>query len=166
MRLKKLVLLTLIFLTQLSFAQFTDDFTDGDFTANPIWSGDNGLFTVTANELNSQSSGAAAYYLSTPSTLALNAQWSFYFNMKYSTSGANFVDVYLVSDVADVTSHRIDADEQLPGNLRIVLAHGHQPQYLPLTLGELMGKRGKHAGWRAKLVVNGYRCLGTGQLGE
>lgn len=84
--------------------QFSDDFTDGDFTNNPTWSGDNALFTVTSNELNSQSPGAATYYLSTPSSLALNAQWDFYFNMQFGTSGANYVDVYLVSDVANVTT--------------------------------------------------------------
>ena len=93
-----------LLLTQLSVAQFTDDFTDGDFTNNPTWSGDAGLFTVTAGELNSQNTGANNYYLSTPSTLAANAQWDFFFNMQFGTSGANYVDVYLISDVADVTN--------------------------------------------------------------
>ena len=88
----------------LSYSQLVDDFSDGNFTLNPVWSGDNALFTATTNELNSQSSGAANYYLSTPSTLALNAQWDFYFNMKFSTSGANYVDVYLTSDVANITT--------------------------------------------------------------
>ncbi len=101
---KALLILTLISLTQMSFAQFVDDFTDGDFIANPVWSGDNGLFTVTANQLNSQSAVANVYYLSTPSTLAANAQWDFFFNMQFGTSGANFVDVYLMSDVANVTT--------------------------------------------------------------
>jgi len=100
---KGLVVLPLIF-AQLCFAQFVDDFSDGDFTLNPVWSGDNALFTATTNELNSQSPGAATYYLSTPSITALNAQWDFYFNMQFSTSGANYVDVYLMSDVADVTT--------------------------------------------------------------
>ena len=93
-----------LLLTQLSVAQFTDDFTDGDFTNNPTWSGDAGLFTVTAGELNSQNTGANNYYLSTPSTLAANAQWDFFFNMQFGTSGANYVDVFLMSDVADVTN--------------------------------------------------------------
>ena len=100
---KVLSVIITIFLSHLGFSQFVDDFTDGDFTSNPVWSGDNALFAVTANELNSQSPGAATYYLSTPSALATNAQWDFYFNFKFSTSGANYADVYLMSDVANVT---------------------------------------------------------------
>ncbi len=89
---------------QLHYAQVVDDFSDGNFTTNPVWSGNVGLFTAAANELNSQSAIAGNYYLSTPSTLGVNAQWDFYFNLKFSTSGANYVDVYLMADVADLTS--------------------------------------------------------------
>jgi hypothetical protein len=101
---KGLIFLIFIQVTLFGFGQFTDDFSDGDFTNNPTWSGDVGLFTAAANELNSQNTGSGTYYLSTPSTVALNAQWDFFFDMKFSTSGANYVDVYLISDVADVTN--------------------------------------------------------------
>src|SRR5690606_15100464 len=40
------------------------------------------------------------YYLSTPSTLAANTEWIFDINLKLATSGSNYVDVYLMSDVA------------------------------------------------------------------
>jgi len=86
------------------FAQLTDDFTDGDFLSSPTWSGDAGLYTVISGELNSQSPGAATYYLSTPSTLATDAQWEFFIDLQFNTSGANFVDVYLMSDVADLNT--------------------------------------------------------------
>lgn len=88
-------------------AQFTDDFTDGDFTTNPTWSGDDALFTVDAGQLRSNTgtlSTATTYYLSTPSTLAANAQWEFFVNLKFSTSGANYVDVYLMSDVQSLAT--------------------------------------------------------------
>ena len=84
------------------FAQFTDDFTDGDFTNSPTWSGDGGLFTITSGELNSQSLGAATYYLSTASTLASDAQWEFFIDLQFNTSGANFVDIYLMADNSDL----------------------------------------------------------------
>lgn len=83
-------------------AQFTDNFTDGDFTNNPTWSGNNSLFTITSGELNSQSPTAANYYLSTPSTIASNVEFIFELNLKFATSGSNYVDVYLMSDVADL----------------------------------------------------------------
>ncbi|MDF1671969.1 MAG: lamin tail domain-containing protein, partial [Vicingaceae bacterium] len=102
--LHKLLFITCLCLGSVGFSQFTDDFTDGDFTNNPTWSGDNALFTAATGVLNSQNTGANNYYLSTPSTMSLNAQWDFYFNMMFGTSGVNYVDVYLTSDVSDVTN--------------------------------------------------------------
>ncbi|MTI38593.1 lamin tail domain-containing protein, partial [Fulvivirga lutimaris] len=85
-------------------AQVNDAFDDGDFTNNPIWSGDDGLFVIESEALRSSSSGAAVYYLSTPSTLAANAEWQLFFNLKFSTSGANYVDIYLMADNADLSA--------------------------------------------------------------
>ncbi len=97
-----LPLLAVLLITSFAHAQFTDDFTDGDFISNPTWSGDDALFAVDAGQLRSNTgplATAATYYLSTPSTLASNAQWEFFVNLKFSPSGANYVDVYLMSDV-------------------------------------------------------------------
>ncbi|MBE7441538.1 MAG: lamin tail domain-containing protein [Flavobacteriales bacterium] len=79
-------------------AQFSDDFTDGDFTNNPVWSGDNSFFQVNSNQLQSNSPGASTYILSTPSTIALNVEFVFDINLKFATSGANYVNVFLISD--------------------------------------------------------------------
>ena len=68
--------------------------------------------------------------------------------------------------VGDVTGHCVDTDEQLPGNLRIVLSQGHKPQHFPLALSELMRECGEHAGSGLRLAIIGYRCLGSGQYGE
>ena len=61
-------------------AQFIDDFTDGDFTTNPAWSGQDTFFIVNGtNQL--QSNGPTAtdeIYLSTPNTQFSNTEWSFY----------------------------------------------------------------------------------------
>ncbi len=94
-----------LLLTQITvFGQFSDDFSDNDFTNNPTWSGDVGLFTATTGVLNSQSPSAATYYLSTPSSLSTNAQWEFFIDLQFATSGANYVDVFLMADVADLNS--------------------------------------------------------------
>lgn len=81
-----------------AFGQVNDDFSDGDFTANPAWSGDASLFIVNSGMLQSQSPSAATYYLSTPSTISTNAEWSFYFDFRLATSGSNYSKFYLMSD--------------------------------------------------------------------
>lgn len=83
-------------------AQFTDDFSDGDFTENPTWSGDDSLFVVENQTLRSQRDGAFEYGLSTPSSLVDDAQWEFWINLNFATSGANFVDVFLMADDPDM----------------------------------------------------------------
>lgn len=80
-------------------AQFTDDFSDGDFTGNPVWSGDNSKFVIENNQLRLVAPAVAeTAYLSTPSTSINNAVWEFYVRMDFATSGSNYTDVYLVSD--------------------------------------------------------------------
>jgi len=90
-----------------AMAQFTDDLEDGDFTNAPAWSGSTSLFTVVDQGgdqmLRSNSPGAANYHLSTPSTLASDARWEWFMDLRFSTSGANYVDMYLMADNADLT---------------------------------------------------------------
>ena len=104
----KFVLTTLCLLFgQHAFAQFLDDFSDGDFTSNPPWLGDDSVFTIVdvggnfqlrSNKLATNSS----YCLSTSSALVSDAQWEFTVRLLFNTSSANFVDVYLCSDQANV----------------------------------------------------------------
>jgi len=86
-------------LIQPSFAQFSDNFADGDFTNNPAWSSDVPENWIIDNgRLRSNSSVAnSSFFISTPSSKAENAQWEFFVNLQFNTSGNNFVDVYLVS---------------------------------------------------------------------
>lgn len=104
MKLRFLYILLLFIASFNTSAQVADDFSDGDFTVNPTWSGDASLFTVNAGQLQSQSPGAATYYLSTPSTLSANAQWDFFIDLQLSTSGSNYVDVYVMADQADLST--------------------------------------------------------------
>lgn len=85
-------------------AQVADDFTDNDFINAPTWSGNDALFTCVGGQLRSNSPGAANYHLSTPSAQATLARWEFFVNLKFSTSGANYADVYLMSNAADLAS--------------------------------------------------------------
>ena len=103
---KKLCLfLPIILLTFLiSKAQLTENFTDGNFTANPIWTGNaadwivNPAFQLQSNNITANST----FYLSTINKMATSAQWTFYANLKFATSGTNYVDVYLTSSATNI----------------------------------------------------------------
>lgn len=93
----------LLCISQNAFAQLTDDFSDGDFTNNPAWSGDAGSWQVVSGQLNSTNATAGStFYLSTPSASALNSQWEIYMELKFSTSSLNYIDISLTSDSANV----------------------------------------------------------------
>ena len=65
----KKILILLLLLPFSLFAQVTDDFSDGDFTQNPTWSGTADKYIINNNlqlQLNAESEGTA--YLSLPIT--------------------------------------------------------------------------------------------------
>jgi hypothetical protein len=99
----KIVVLTLFLSSFLAKGQLFDDFADGDFTNNPTWVGDDSVFTIVSvsgnNMLRSNKQLInSKYYLSTASSVSTDCQWEFYVNLQFNTSGANYVDVYLMSD--------------------------------------------------------------------
>ena len=97
-----LVLISLFHFTQ---AQVSDNFTDGNFTANPTWIGNTADWIVNpAFQLQSNNSIAnSTFYLSTASTMATTAQWDFYCNLSFNPSGANFADVFLTASASDLS---------------------------------------------------------------
>ena len=108
---RNVLLFFLIFSVQLSYAQISDEFTDGDFTTNPAWSGSNssGDFIIINNRLRSNSSiPSSNFYISTPNSLVINCRWEFWVNLQLSTSGANYTDIYLISDQSDLQSNLIN----------------------------------------------------------
>src|SRR5690554_6629205 len=96
-----LVIATIVLTHVAGYGQIFDDFSDGDFTNNPTWTGSESLFVVEEEVLRSNSSGAGDYYLSTPNTLIDDIQWEFYVRLAFATSGSNYADVFLVADNAD-----------------------------------------------------------------
>lgn len=89
----------LFFFIQPSQAQFSDQFSDGDFTSNPGWISTPGDFIVNNNfQLQSNNTTASAsFYISTQSHIALNAQWEFWVKLDFNPSSANYADVWLTS---------------------------------------------------------------------
>lgn len=102
-RLGQFISLICIFLYLFSAGQLSDDFSDGDFSSDPAWGGDADLFTVDNGLLRSNSPGAANYFLSTPNEFIDDTQWEFWINLDFATSGANYVDIFIVSDNSDLS---------------------------------------------------------------
>ena len=86
-------------------AQLNDNFTDGNFGSNPTWVGNTADFMVNpAFQLQSNNTVAGSnFYLSTASTKATLAQWDFYCQFGFNTSGTNFTDIYLIASASDLT---------------------------------------------------------------
>lgn len=104
-------------------SQVTDNFSDGDFTTNPVWSGTSNFGVDDAfeivevdNQLRSQDvnagSGTRLSYLSTPSNLDLSSatsEWSFRFRLDFGQPGTagtnsnNTSRVYLMSSSEDLS---------------------------------------------------------------
>ncbi len=102
--LKIVVAFFILLLTQQSFAQFTDSFSDGDFIANPSWVGNDSKFIVSANQLKLQAPAIAdKAYLSTSSEAINDASWEFVVTLGFNPSSSNYIRVYPVSDSANVS---------------------------------------------------------------
>ena len=103
---KKTIFTFIILLqTNLVFGQFTDTFSDGNFTANPAWSGDIGNFEVDSfSKLHLNDSIANTSYLTTQSQAIINASWEFEIKMGFDPSTSNYAKVYLVADQEDLTA--------------------------------------------------------------
>ena len=100
----KKCLLFLLLLPFSLFAQVTDDFSDGDFTQNPAWSGTVDKYIINSNlqlQLNAEGEGTA--YLSLPFTEYETMEWQFWIREAFSPSGNNYTDVWLSADNADLS---------------------------------------------------------------
>ena len=104
---------TCLFVTSALFlrAQILDDFTDGNFTQNPVWMGDVSEFTITSSSaippemkpaLQLNGSGSDTSILVTANSLVSNTEWRFWVKLSFNTSANNFARVYLVSDQAEL----------------------------------------------------------------
>lgn len=85
-------------------AQLTDDFSDGDFTANPPWSGSTAKFAVDAQRLRLMAPATTdVAWLATPSAAIEDAVWECRVRMEFNPSSSNFVRLYLTSSQEDLS---------------------------------------------------------------
>jgi len=100
------LLFSILVLKTFAFAQVTEDFTDGDFSTNPTWTGTTADYIVNSSQqLQLNNTIAATSYLSTPHQLTtLNGkEWRFYIKQSFAGSGSNYGRVFLTADNADLT---------------------------------------------------------------
>lgn len=85
-------------------AQVTDDFSDGDFTMNPTWSGDDTHYLINGDGqlqlTNTAPSGADTSYLTTTFTSVSldNKEWQLWLKQSFSGSANNYGRVWLACD--------------------------------------------------------------------
>ncbi len=97
---KAILLYTLFCLSVISVkAQFTDNFSDGDFTNNPTWSGSDQNFEVTNEELRLNAPAVKdTSYLSTASSLIDNTTWKANLKFSFNPSSSNYAKFYVASN--------------------------------------------------------------------
>jgi len=103
---KKLFSVFLLLLSISVNAQVTDDFSDGDFTSNPAWTGDVTYFKVnTSYELQLNSTGDNTSALATACTMADSMEWNIKVKLSFSPSDNNNARIYLVSNQSDLKAN-------------------------------------------------------------
>jgi hypothetical protein len=96
----------ILIISKFSISQVTDDFSDGNFSSNPTWSGTTNEFIVNpSGQLQLNNTVAATSYLSLQHNLVdlLNKEWQIWAKQSFSSSSSNYGRVFLTSDNADLT---------------------------------------------------------------
>ena len=100
---RKYILILVFFVPFIAFSQVSENFSDGDFTSNPIWNGTSENFTVNSSfQLQSKATTTSKSYLTTPSEAFENAVWETWVKINYNTSSSNYASLYIISDKADI----------------------------------------------------------------
>lgn len=94
-----------IFVPVFLYAQIDESFTDGNFTANPAWTGNTQNFKVNANgQLQSCAQVTSVSAIFTPSVSFVNAEWNCWVKINYSTSSSNYAIIYISSDTDSISN--------------------------------------------------------------
>ena len=77
-------------------AQIADDFSDGNFTADPVWQGDTGDFVVNAaGELQLMAPDAGSSLLMTQGNIPDSVIWRMAIRMEFAPSASNYLRIWL-----------------------------------------------------------------------
>jgi hypothetical protein len=93
------------------FAQVSEDFSDGDFTQNPSWTGDLSHFKLSSTSavpveqrpaLQLDAPAAGNSVLSTPQHLSGDLEWQFWVKHSFNSSSGNYSRIYLLAGQHDL----------------------------------------------------------------
>ena len=94
----------LFFFPVFLMGQVTDNFSDGNFTQNPTWTGDETHFIVNSDfQLQLKDTAAGTSYLGTANQPQAEAEWRCYVKLAFSPSSNNFARYYLFSNQQNLT---------------------------------------------------------------
>ena len=135
-----------------AFSQLTDDFSDGNFTANPTWIGANSVNATTGFIVNGSNqlqttipaggTGTRFAYLSTPITLNLattNYEWNFNVQLTFTTpnlaNSTNRAKIYLFSDQSNLSTSLNGYFIEISDKVTLQKQVGTTETVLPLSNG-------------------------------
>lgn len=99
-----LAFICFFYLKSASYSQITDDFSDGNFTQNPVWQGDIANFTVNAaGELQLAAPGAGTSVLVVQGNIPDSAIWTLRFRLAFAPSDNNLLRIFLLADQPDLS---------------------------------------------------------------
>lgn len=90
-----------------SFGQINEDFSDGDFSTNPTWSGTTADFQInSAKQLQLSSQTPGISYLSLPHGLSSinNKEWRIWVKQSFAGSASNYGRVFLTADNSNLSN--------------------------------------------------------------
>ena len=99
-------IITISFFNLLVFGQISEDFSDGDFTLNPVWNGNNSTFIINSSyQLQTYNTVASTSFLTTEHNITSleNKEWRFWVKLSFSPSSNNLAKVYLTSTNSDLS---------------------------------------------------------------
>lgn len=93
----KLVSFALLVASQQLFGQ-SDDFSDGDFTRNPVWEGTDSSFVVENGSLRLMADPDRDMAFLSTYAFVTSGEWQIDVSLDFNPSGSNYARIYLLSD--------------------------------------------------------------------
>jgi hypothetical protein len=98
-KMKTRLLLYSLFLSIHTFSQVTDQFSDGNFTANPRWVGDTSQLEVNSSfQLHIASTGSDTSSLWVQNARIKDTEWQLWVKLSFNTSANNHARIYLTAN--------------------------------------------------------------------